>query len=69
MSAAVSLRFTAGLGVVDPDGRLIRDTVPPNPITAVVVRKLRDRVVVSWKAAKDGGGIMGLPRPRRHEAD
>ena len=59
MSAAVSLRFTAGLGVVDPDGRLIRDTVPPNPITAVVVRKLRNRVVVSWKAAKDGGGIMG----------
>ena len=59
MSAAVSLRFTAGLGIVDPDGRLIRDTVPPTAITAVVVRKLRDRVVVSWRAAKDGGGILG----------
>ena len=59
MSAAVSLRFTAGLGIVDPDGRLIRDTVPPAAVTAVVVRKLGDRVVVRWKAARDGGGIMG----------
>ncbi len=59
MSALVSLRFTAGLGIVDADGRLVRDTVPPNPVTAVVVRRLRDRVMLSWRAAKDGGGISG----------
>ena len=29
MSHEVSLRFTAGLGIVDGNGRLIRDTVPP----------------------------------------
>ncbi len=59
MSQLVSLRFTTGLGIVDANGQLVRDTVPPGPITAVVVRKLRDRVVLSWRAARDGGSIRG----------
>lgn len=59
LSAVVSLRFTAGLGIVDANGKLIRDTVPPDRVTAVVVRKLRKRVVLTWSAARDGGGILG----------
>jgi hypothetical protein len=59
MSHEVSLRFTAGLGIVDANGRLIRDTVPPGAVTAVVVRKLRQRVALSWRAPRDGGGILG----------
>ena len=59
MSHEVSLRFTAGLGIVDTNGRLIRDTVPPGAVTAVVVRKLRNRVALSWTAPRDGGGILG----------
>ena len=59
LSPEVSLRFTAGLGIVDADGRLIRDTVAPSAVAAVTVRKLRSRVVIRWRAARDPGGIMG----------
>jgi hypothetical protein len=59
MSHEVALRFTVGLGIVDGGGKLIRDTVPPGPVAGVVVRKLRTRVVVSWRRASDGGGLLG----------
>ena len=59
LSEPVSLRFTAGLGIVDLSGRLVRDTVPPAPVTQVVVRKLATRVVLSWRRANDGGGLSG----------
>jgi hypothetical protein len=59
LSDPVSLRFTAGLGIVDLSGRLVRDTVPPTPVTQVIVRKLTKRVVLSWRRANDGGGLSG----------
>jgi len=59
LSATVSLRFTVGLGIVDGNGRLVRDTVPPDPVTKVTVRKLAKRVVLTWAPARDGGGLLG----------
>lgn len=59
LSASMSLRFTAGLGIVDANGQLLRDTVPPAPVTRVAVRKLANRVVLSWARARDGGGLSG----------
>jgi hypothetical protein len=59
LSASVSLRFTAGLGIVDDEGRLLRDTVPPAPVARVVVRKLAKHVVLTWSRPRDGGGLSG----------
>jgi len=59
LSATVSLRFTAGLGIVDGTGRLLRDTVPPAPVTKVTVRKLAKRIVLTWAPARDSGGLLG----------
>jgi len=59
LSATVSLRFTAGLGIVDGAGRLLRDTVPPAPVTKVTVRKLAKRIVLTWAPARDSGGLLG----------
>ena len=59
LSAAVSLRFTAGLGIVDDEGRLLRDTVPPGRVSRVVIRKLAKHVVLTWSRPRDGGGLSG----------
>ncbi|MBA2359428.1 MAG: hypothetical protein H0V79_00590 [Actinobacteria bacterium] len=59
LSAPVSVRFTAGLGIVDASGLLVRDTVPPTPVTKVAVRKLGTRVVLTWARALDGVGLSG----------
>ena len=63
-----SLRFNAGLGVVDagrqaacatPSSRPIRS--PPSSCASS-----RNRVVVSWKAGDATAAAARLPRPRRH---
>ena len=59
LSVPVFLRFTAGLGIVDASGQLLRDTVPPAPVTQVAVRKLATRLVLTWARARDAGGLRG----------
>jgi len=59
LSVPVFLRFTAGLGIVDASGQLLRDTVPPAPVTRVAVRKLATRLVLTWARARDAGGLRG----------
>lgn len=59
LSAPVTLRFTTGLGIVDEGGLLVRDTVPPERVTRILVRKLATRVVLTWAPARDGVGVSG----------
>lgn len=57
LSQPTGIRYTAGLGVVDSQGRLVRDTVRPPAVTGVVVRKNVRTVVLSWPAVRDPGGV------------
>jgi hypothetical protein len=59
LSQPASVRFKAGVGVVDEAGTLLRDTVAPPAVRQVTVRR-RDKVVgLSWPAVKDPGGLRG----------
>ena len=57
LSAPVSARFRSGAGMVDEQGRLIRDTVRPPAITRVTIRRTAKVAVLSWPAAHDAGGL------------
>ncbi|HEY7795701.1 MAG TPA: hypothetical protein VIA10_16975 [Gaiellaceae bacterium] len=57
LSQPVSIRFQAGVGVIDLDGRLVRDTVRPPAVSRVVVRKTARTVVLTWPAVRDAGGL------------
>jgi hypothetical protein len=59
LGLASEARFRPGLGMVDEQGRLVRDTVRPPAIIRVAVRKLAKTVVLSWPAVRDGGGLRG----------
>ena len=53
----MSARFRSGAGMVDEQGRLIRDTVRPPAITRVTIRRTAKVAVLSWPAAHDAGGL------------
>lgn len=55
----VSGRFLAGVGMVDEQGRLVRDTVRPPGVARVTVKRTKLRVALSWPAVRDAGGIRG----------
>jgi hypothetical protein len=57
LSQPVAIRYRLGLGVVDPPGRLVRDTVRPPAVRGVIVRKTGRRVVLAWPAVFDLGGV------------
>ena len=57
LSAPVSGRFRPGAGMVDEQGRLIRDTVRPPAITRVTIKRTAKVAVLSWPAAHDAGGL------------
>ena len=59
LSQPQTLRFRAGLGVVDARGKLVRDTVRPAAIGRVSVRRTATSVVLSWPAVSDLGGLSG----------
>ena len=59
LSQPVTVRFKAGFGIVDEQGRLLRDTVRPPAISNVAVRRTTKTVVLSWPAVRDPGGIRG----------
>ena len=52
-----TIRFTVGLGIVDAQGRLVRDTVAPGPVSPLRARRAGGRVTLSWGAAADRGGL------------
>jgi hypothetical protein len=57
LSQPVTVRFQAGLGLIDLDGRLVRDTVRPPAVSRVAVRKTARTVVLTWPAVLDRGGL------------
>lgn len=59
LSAAVSIRFREGVGMVDAGGRLVLDTVPPPPVGRVTIRRTATATTVSWRPVRDAGGIRG----------
>ena len=57
LSAPVDARFRSGAGMVDEQGRLIRDTVRPPAITRVTIKRTAKVAVLTWPAARDAGGL------------
>ena len=59
ISVLAEARFRPGLGMVDEQGRLVRDTVRPPSIVRVTVKRLPKSFALSWPAVRDGGGLRG----------
>lgn len=59
LSAVTSARFRTGLGMVDAQGRLVRDTVRPPAIPRVTIRRTQRAIVLTWPGVRDGGGLSG----------
>jgi hypothetical protein len=59
LSGTASIRYDPAVGVVDEQGRLLRDTVRPPAIARVAVRRAVKTVTVSWPAVRDAGGVRG----------
>jgi hypothetical protein len=59
LSAVASVRFLDGVGMVDAQGRLVRDTVPPPAVARTSVRRTAKTVVLSWRTVRDAGGLRG----------
>ena len=57
LSAPAAARFRPDAGMVDEQGRLIRDTVRPPPIARVTIKRTAKVAVLSWPAAHDVGGL------------
>ena len=64
-----------GAGMVDEQGRLIRDTVRPPAITRVTIKRTAKVAVLTWPAAHDAGGLrayrvkIGRADAHRAQAD
>ena len=59
LSRPTSVRFKAGLGLVDAEGRLLRDTVSPGRIAGVRLIRRQGSLVVRWNGIADAGGLRG----------
>ena len=59
ISPLVSGRFLPGVGMVDEQGRLVRDTVRPPTIARVTIKRTTTKVSLAWPAVRDAGGIRG----------
>ena len=57
LSVVVGVRFRPDVGMVDEQGRLIRDTVRPPAIARVTVMRTPKVTVLTWPAARDAGGL------------
>jgi len=57
LSQPVTVRFKVGFGIVDEQGRLIRDTVRPPAIRPVSIRRTAGSVIISWPVVRDPGGV------------
>ena len=59
LSQPVTVRFKLGAGIVDEQGRLLRDTVRPPAIRTVSIRRTTQTRVLTWPAVRDPGGLRG----------
>ena len=59
LGAGAGVRYTAGRGVVDESGALLRDTVPPSRVALIRARIKGSVFTLSWSAAADAGGVAG----------
>ncbi len=59
LSQPVTVRFRLGLGLVDAQGKLVRDTVRPSAVGRVSVRRAAKTVRLFWPRARDLGGLRG----------
>ncbi len=59
LSQIATVLFKPGFGIVDAQGRLLRDTARPPAIRTVSVRRTTKTVVLSWPAVRDPGGLKG----------
>ena len=57
LSQPAAVRFKVGFGIVDEQGRLVRDTVRPPAIPRIAVRRTAKTAVLSWAAVRDPGGL------------
>ena len=57
LSPPTSGRFRVDVGMVDESGRLVRDTVRPQVVARVTVRKTKSTSKLTWPAVRDAGGI------------
>jgi hypothetical protein len=57
LSAAASALFRPGVGMVDEQDRLIRDTVRPPAIARVTIKRTPTVSTLSWPGARDAGGL------------
>lgn len=53
----VAVRFRPGVGMVDEQGRLVRDTVKPPGVSRVTIRRMVQNVSLTWPPVRDAGGI------------
>jgi hypothetical protein len=59
LSQAVTLRFKVGFGVVDADGKLLRDTVAPAAVRGLRTSRSGTDVVLRWARVADPVGLRG----------
>ena len=59
LSQPLTIRFRLGLGLVDAQGKLVRDTVRPSAVGRVSVRRAAKTVRLVWPPARDSGGLRG----------
>jgi hypothetical protein len=57
LSQPVVVRFRIGFGIVDEQGRLLRDTVRPPAIPRIAVRRAAKTSRLSWSVVHDPGGL------------
>jgi hypothetical protein len=57
LSPFASGRFQSDVGMVDEQGRLVRDTVRPPGVARVTVRRTKTTSTLRWPAVRDAGGI------------
>ncbi len=59
LSERQTIRFTVGLGIVDGEGKLLRDTVPPPVVQGLRARRTATSLFLSWLGTSDSGGLKG----------
>jgi hypothetical protein len=57
LSPPANARFDPAVGMVDEQGRLVRDTVRPPAVARVTVKRTKTTSTLTWPAVRDAGGI------------
>ena len=55
LSPSGSIRFRIGVGIVDAQGRLVRDTVKPRAIPSVTILRTKATTRIAWTPVRDAG--------------